>query len=153
MIKIKDNIIKLRQATKQGFVEIPIGGGKTVADLSYPKSKLRRGRVQGEPLGSVSPTVSTTGGLYVLESQKELINKLAIRKLTPDECFILMGLTAEDCEKCRNVGVSNSQLYKQAGNGLITNCVQYIMEHLYKTLNDPDYKTIDERMVADGYGV
>ena len=152
MIQIIGNIIKLRQATKQGFAEIPIGG-KSIADLSYPKSELRRGRVQGEPLGSVSPTVTTTGGLYVLESQKELINKLAIRKLTPEECFILMGLTAEDCEKCRNVGVSNSQLYKQAGNGLITNCVQYIMEHLYKTLNDPNYKTIDERMIADGYGV
>jgi len=36
--------IKIRQATKQGWIECEIGG---VADLSYPDSKLRRGRVQG----------------------------------------------------------------------------------------------------------
>lgn len=41
-----------------------------VADLSYPKSKLRRGRVQGDPLGSISPTVTTTGGLYVIKRIK-----------------------------------------------------------------------------------
>lgn len=145
---------KIRQATKLGYVECIVGG---VADLSYPKSKLRRGRCQGEPPGTISPTVTTTGGLYVLENatkeQQELINKLRIRKLTPDECFILMSMTAEDCEKCRRVGVSNSQLYKQAGNGLICNSVQYIMEHIYKSLNDNDYETTDERMVRERYGV
>lgn len=86
-------------------------------------------------------------------NKEEFIKKLRIRKLIPEECFILMGMTAEDCEKCRDVGVSNSQLYKQAGNGLVSNCVQFIMEHLYKAINDNDYKTTDERMVADGYGI
>ena len=69
-----------------------------------------------------------------------------IRKLTPRECFALMGLTKEDCDKCVAVGVSNSQLYKQAGNGLITNCVQYICEHLYKAQNNETYQTTDEKM-------
>ena len=36
--------VKIRQATKQGWIECEVGG---VADLSYPDSKLRRGRVQG----------------------------------------------------------------------------------------------------------
>lgn len=81
------------------------------------------------------------------------MSEFAIRKLTPEECFILMGMTKEDAEKCRAVGVSNSQLYKQAGNGLITNCVQYIIEHLYKSTVDKTYKTTDEQMVEDGYGV
>lgn len=89
----------------------------------------------------------------ITEEQQKIIDRLKIRKLTPEECFILMGMSVEDCEKCRAVGVSNSQLYKQAGNGLISNCVQYIMEHLYKTLDDPEFTTTDERMLADGYGV
>lgn len=70
---------------------------------------------------------------------------LAIRKLTPKECFILQGLTAEDVDKCRAVGVSDSQLYKQAGNGLSTNVVQFLMEHLKKAYK-PNFKTTDEIM-------
>lgn len=77
--------------------------------------------------------------------------KFAIRKLTPEECAILMGLTASDIQKCRNVGVSDSQLYKQMGNGLGTPCVQFIMEHL-KKMYKPDYITTDERYVAK-YGI
>lgn len=85
--------------------------------------------------------------------KEEFIKKLRIRKLLPEECFELMGMTAEDCIKCRELGVSNSQLYKQAGNGLISNCVQYIMEHLYKVTDNNDYETTDEKMIRDGYGI
>ena len=84
--------------------------------------------------------------------QEEMVKRLKIRKLTVDECFILMGATIEDCQKCKDAGVSNSQLYKQAGNGLISNCVQYLMEHLYKVIYDPNFETTDERMVREGYG-
>lgn len=73
------------------------------------------------------------------------MSKLAIRKLVPEECFILQGLTVEDCNKCRAVGVSDSQLYRQAGNGLSTNVVQFIMEHLKKAYK-PNFKTTDEIM-------
>lgn len=142
--------IKIRQATKQGWVEMESGG---VADLSYPKSKLRRGRCQGNPPGTISPTVTTQGGLYKVDYNKEeFIKKLRIRKLIPEECFRLQGMTAEDCIKARELGVSNSQLYKIAGNGLTSNCVQYIMEHLYKTTIDPNHKCWDEKMIEDGYG-
>lgn len=67
-----------------------------------------------------------------------------IRKLTPRECFRLMGLTSEDCDKASFVGVSNSQLYRQAGNGIVTNCVELLFEHLYKAQYDSDYVTYDE---------
>ena len=67
-----------------------------------------------------------------------------IRKLTPNEYWKLMGLTDEDCEKARAIGVSDSQLYKQAGNGLVTNCVQEIFEHLYKATVDNTYVCTDE---------
>lgn len=77
---------------------------------------------------------------------------LAVRKLMPEECFVLMGMTEEDCKKCRDVGISETQLYKVAGNGLIPNHVQFIMEHLYKVFHK-DYITTDEEIVSMGYGV
>ncbi len=42
--EIKDEPIKIKQATRQGFIELITFPG--VADLSYPTSKVRRGRVQ-----------------------------------------------------------------------------------------------------------
>lgn len=44
--------IKIPQATKKGWIACPVGG---CFDMSYPTSKLRRGRVQGE--GGISPTL------------------------------------------------------------------------------------------------
>ena len=83
----------------------------------------------------------------------EMIEQLAIRKITPTEAFRLMGMRDEDVEKCRAVGISNSALFKIAGNGLITNCIQLILEHLYKAVVNNTYVCTDERMIADGFGV
>ena len=72
-----------------------------------------------------------------------------IRKLTPRECFRLQGLTFEDCDKASAAGVSNSQLYSQAGNGIITNCIQLLMEHLFKAQYYADYVCMDERILRE----
>lgn len=50
---------------------------------------------------------------------------IAIRKLTPKECFRLQGWTDEYFEKAEFVN-SNSQLYKQAGNGVTVNVIEAI---------------------------
>ena len=71
-------------------------------------------------------------------------NKFTIRKLTPTECWKLQGFESEDCEKARNVGVSDTNLYKQAGNGIVTNCVELLFEHLYKAQVDNKYICTDE---------
>ena len=47
-------IVKIKQATKQGYALCEVGG---VADLSYPDSKTRRGRVQGN--GQICPTITS----------------------------------------------------------------------------------------------
>lgn len=67
-----------------------------------------------------------------------------IRKLTPKECFKLMGFSSEQFNKAKAVGISDSQLYKQAGNSIITNCVELIAEHLYKAIYDNTYICTDE---------
>ena len=64
MIEINGDKIKIKQATKLGYAEIPLRDGGIV-DLSYPQSKTRRGRVEDN--GQISPTITTTGGLYVIE--------------------------------------------------------------------------------------
>lgn len=56
---------------------------------------------------------------------------LGIRKLIPKECFRLMGFTDEDFEKASAV-VSNSQLYKQAGNSVVVPVVEHIIRRLFK---------------------
>ena len=61
-----------------------------------------------------------------------------IRKLTPTECYKLMGFTAEDCKKCSEGGVSNSQLYKQAGNSMVL----IVLEAIFTSLGEyyPEFK-------------
>lgn len=75
-----------------------------------------------------------------------IIDKLRVRKLTPRECFTLMGFSFDDCDKARNIGISDTHLYKQAGNGIITNCCSLLAEHLYKAQYDKEFVCTDEKM-------
>lgn len=56
----KDKYIWIKQATKDGYIKMKSGG---VCDVSYPTSKLRRGRVQGG--GLISPTLTCSSGAIV----------------------------------------------------------------------------------------
>ena len=67
-----------------------------------------------------------------------------IRKLTPKECWRLMGFEDNDVSRVKSIGMSDSALYKQAGNSIITNCISLIMEHLYKAQVDNTYICTDE---------
>ena len=63
------------------------------------------------------------------------MNSLRIRKLTPRECWRLMGFTDEDFNKAAQLN-SNTQLYKQAGNSIVVN----VLEAIFKNLLLGDYK-------------
>lgn len=58
------------------------------------------------------------------------VQNLRIRKLTPKECFRLMGFDDADFEKAEKV-CSNTQLYKQAGNSIVVDVAEYIIKALY----------------------
>lgn len=121
--KGEGNKIAIRQATKKGYIECELGG---VADLLYPESKTRRGRVQEN--GQICPTITATKtGVCRIESP------IRIRKLTPKECFRLMGFSDENFEAAEKM-VSNSQLYKQAGNSIVVDVLYYILVELYKAM-------------------
>ena len=72
----------------------------------------------------VAPTIKTKNHLAVGESG------LRIRKLTPLECWRLMGIDDEDFYKAKRAGISDSQLYKQAGNAIVVDVLYYIFKEL-----------------------
>lgn len=121
-------MVKIRQATKKGYTLCKIGG---VADLNYPTSKTRRGRVID--MGDTSPTLTTESNPNVIEKWTWNINgqqyRIRIRKLTPRECWRLMGFTDADFDKAKSTN-SNTQLYKQAGNSIVVPVLEEIFKQM-----------------------
>ena len=60
------------------------------------------------------------------------IEPLRIRKLTPKECWRLMGFSDTDFDKAKSTGNSNTQLYKQAGNSIVVNVLEAILRNLLR---------------------
>lgn len=58
-----------------------------------------------------------------------------IRKLTPTECWRLMGFDDSDIQKCISIGISNTQLYKMAGNSIVVNVLEEIFKKLFMEEN------------------
>lgn len=113
-------MIKIRVANKQGYVNLIEGG---VADLSYPSSKTRRGRVQDN--GRLSPTVCAEGEIFKVDKDTEY----RIRRLTPRECGRLMSVSDEDIDKILSVN-SNTQAYKQFGNSIVVDVMCRMFEKI-----------------------
>lgn len=111
---------------------------------------VRIGNIYGEQFGtgyagnvwdqdSVSPTIMTAQG----GNRQPLVVddvKWRIRKLTPLECWRLMGFSDEDCNRA-SAYVSDSSLYKQAGNSIVTSCLVAIFYSLL--FNDSSTKWSD----------
>lgn len=89
----------------------------------------QRGRIY-DPDG-LAPTLNTCsgGGLEPKFIDRSHVD-VRIRKLTPRECFRLMGFTDDDFDKIK--GISNSQLYKMAGNSIVVNVLTEIFKELFK---------------------
>lgn len=60
---------------------------------------------------------------------------LAIRKLTPKECFRLMGFDDSDVDLLMQNGISNTQLYKMAGNSIVVNVLEFIFCQIFDGSN------------------
>lgn len=117
--------LRIPQATKQDYIEVPQGA---VFDMSYPESTTRRGRVQDG--GQVSPTLMAGGEAPCHYEGKEAAS-YRIRKLTPRECFRLMGVTEADIDKIQQSGVSQSQQYKMAGNSIVVDVLEHIFRKMF----------------------
>lgn len=62
------------------------------------------------------------------------IEDYGIRRLTPRECWRLMNFSDEDFDKAKAAGLSNTQLYKQAGNSICVGVLYYIYKNLYQAM-------------------
>lgn len=109
------NYIRVANATKKGY-DIATDGDSI--NLQFPNSATRRGRVGH----GVSQTLQASDMMGTLDNYR-------IRKLTPKECWRLMGFDDEDFNKAEKV-CSRTQLYKQAGNSIVVNVLEGILRNL-----------------------
>ena len=72
----------------------------------------------------------TTDGSSPKHNNRVIVPNHRIRKLTPKECWRLMGFEDKDVDNAIAIGMSNAQLYKQAGNSI---CVP-VLEHIFKMM-------------------
>lgn len=125
--------IKVKEAVKQGYTEAYEGDS---INLTMPNSETRRGRV-GKQSAQTLDCACNQGILVKLSDDSTVYAVwyekyqcyIAIRKLTPKECFRLQGWTDDYFEKAAFVN-SDSQLYKQAGNGVTVDVVAEIARQL-----------------------
>lgn len=69
--------------------------------------------------------------------------KFRIRKLTPKECFRLMGVEDRDIDKMQASGLSNSAQYKLAGNSIVVDVLYHIFRKLLvETQNEDKQPTL-----------
>ena len=133
----KDNLVlQIKANTKDGYTNMTLPG---LVDCTYPESETRRGRVQGGE--KICPTLTTQEPeIYYIElsppdeytsafTDGENIYHIKLRKLTPRECWRLMGFPDEAFDKASQVN-SNTQLYKQAGNSIVVNVLMAIFDQM-----------------------
>lgn len=153
----QDPFIKVKEATKQGYAIAKPGDS---INFTHPNSETRRGRVgvaqtldcacnQGiielkqigtldikgnESIRRIYPPYGLSPTLTTMEGgnrQPKIEENFRIRKLTPRECFRL-----QDFPDSFKFVVSNTQLYKQAGNSISVNMMEMIFKQIEKSRNE-----------------
>lgn len=113
---IKHHEIAIKESTKKGYAMAEDGDS---VNIGMPDSKTRRGRV-GKQIANTLTCANEMG----------VVNGVRIRRLTPKECWRLQGFPDEYIDKAKATGVSDTQLYKQAGNAVTVNVARAIGEKL-----------------------
>lgn len=135
--------IPIREAVKSGYREARVGGEDSI-NLTAVRSHTRRGRI-GKGVAQTLDTGCNQGILVKVDDDLTVYAVwyekyqcyIAIRKLTPKECFRLQGFPDELFEKAEFVN-SDSQLYRQAGNAVTCNVVEVIGRKLKEANNEND---------------
>ena len=106
-------------------------------DRPHKRQNGRRFKENNEPAFTL--TVADRNGVLLDDG-----NTVAIRKLTPRECWRLQGFTDAQFDKAKKAGVSNSQLYKQAGNAVTVPVVEAIGKKLAE--NEKCFEIAEQRI-------
>lgn len=142
--------VLIKTANKKGYDEAVEGDS---VNLQYTESKTRRGRVGhgvsqtlqcNDSMGVVTAAAMRgrengqqieisdreySNALTTVQKDSLVVENLRIRKLTPKECWRLMGFSDECFDKASKVN-SNTQLYKQAGNSIVVDVLVHIFRNL-----------------------
>lgn len=118
-----DNFILVPEATKVGMRKANVGDG-----IYINRPHQKRGVVQIESIPTLKTSAVDIGVL--VESEKNLV---AIRRLTPKECFRLMGWSSYDFTRVEGK-ISETALYKLAGNSVVVPLLKEIFRQLFKDM-------------------
>lgn len=101
----------------------PLWGG-----IPYNSVSFSHGGMDG-----LSPTLRAgKNDASVLINDNDMGKVYKIRKLTPLECHRLMGVSDADFGKMKAAGISDSQLYKMAGNSIVINVLEGIFTQMFR---------------------
>ena len=139
-IKGQDCIKRVYATNKVSPVLTTMQGGNRQPKIIYEEQKIIES-VERTPLKFLNRNGKKTDGQYtfcvdtchtggIKEHYSD--NSFRIRKLTPKECFRLMGLKDDDIDKIQQAGISNTQQYKMAGNSICIPVLEYIFKQLFK---------------------
>lgn len=98
--------------------------GNIVCEKGF--SNPQRGRVYD--IDGLSPNIDTFQGGG---REPKIVKNYRIRKLTPRECFRLMGVSESDIDKIQSAGISKTQQYKMAGNSIVVDVLYHIFRKLF----------------------
>lgn len=125
----QDDYLTIPEATKLGYAKAYEGDS---VNIGFPSSKTRRGKV-----GHQMANTLDTG------CQQGVVLNYRIRKLTPRECFRLMGVEDADIDSIQAAGISNSQQYKMAGNSIVVDNLYHIFRKMFcEVENENDQLTL-----------
>lgn len=108
--------IQIKNATRQSYLEAHDRDGCYITNIDKKRATTQKGMI---PILKTSPDI----GCVTMD--------VMIRKLTPKECWRLMGFDDIDFEKAEKIN-SNTQLYKQAGNSIVVNVLEAIFKELFR---------------------
>ena len=159
---VEDQSIKIKNANSKGYLEATEGDGIDISSrMEHHRGTVQKDKIQTlDTMGGESKGVVVLGGIGEKDSnngtqwkQQNRIyddkmaisittafnpyyyNNLRIRKLTPRECFRLMGVKDEDYEKCAK-NQSNASLYHLAGDSIVCNILCHIFNEFVKKEDD-----------------
>lgn len=89
----------------------------------------QRGRVYD--INGLAPNIDTFQGGGRGPKIIDNFTNYRIRKLTPRECFRLMGVSEEDIDNIQKAGISKTQQYKMAGNSIVVDVLYYIFKKMF----------------------
>lgn len=129
---INNDMVEPYDVINHGYTEHRFSSIQQNKDIVMSRNMVPTITTRPDELGVTVPIKSS----FTDSDAKSLITKehkynLRIRKLTPKECWRLMGFDDEDFEKASKV-CSNAQLYKQAGNSIVVNVLEAILNSMFR---------------------